>query len=87
MVVFAILVAKLLSPLAIAIGLLSGYMAQKWWHVLVGAAVAAVIDEAVLHAMQQTRNLDLGIVLIGFIAAAIWGFAVYGVRQMRRRPS
>lgn len=87
MVVLAILVAKLLSPLAIVIGLLSGWFARKWWQVLIGAAVAAVVDEAALHAMQQTRVLDLGAVLIGFVAAAIWGFAVFGIRQMRRSPS
>ena len=84
MVLIALLVAKLLSPVLIAMGLLAGWFSTKWWHVVAGAVVAAILDEAFLHSMQMTRVFDPGVILIGFLAAAIWGFVVFAIRRRRR---
>ena len=83
MVLIAMLAAKLMSPVLIVMGLLAGWFSTKWWHVIVGAVVAAILDEAFLHSMQMTRNLDVGVILLAFLAAAIWEFVVFAIRRRR----
>ena len=84
MVLIAILAAKLMSPVLIVMGLLAGWFSTKWWHVMAGAVVAAILDEAFLHSMQTVRSVDPGVILIAFLAAAIWGFVVFAIRRRRR---
>jgi hypothetical protein len=82
--IIAIFVAKLFSPVLIVLGVLVGWFSAKWWHVIAGAVVAAIADEALLHSMLATRRVDPGVIFIGFLAAAIWGFAIFAIKQLRR---
>ena len=82
-----VLTGKLLSPDIIILSIIAGTLARTWWHVLIGAAIAATANEFLLSSMQFTRRFDLAIFLFGVVAATAWGYLALYVKRWRKRAS
>jgi hypothetical protein len=62
----AVLIAKLLDPIAGILGLFAGWFCRMWWQTLGAAIIIAGLVEAFLHQTQWTRHFDLTV----FVAAS-----------------
>lgn len=58
MYLLAVFIAKLLDPILILLSLVADGFSQKWWQVIVGASVVAVIGELFLFSIQVGRTFD-----------------------------
>jgi len=82
----AILIAKLLDPIAAVLGLIAGWFCRTWWQTLGAATVTAGLVEAFLHQTQWTRHFDLTVFITSVVAAAVWvGLGRLNARWWRRR--
>lgn len=82
MVFFAILTAKLLSPLLALSAIAIAAISRRWTDAVIYALIPAMAQEALLQSLQATRKLDPVIFLIGYAAAIIWALAAFGVKRM-----
>ena len=82
-----IFLAKLLDPIALIGGLISGTVCRVWWHFVLAGLVIAGIVEILLSVSQLTRTFNPVIFLIGWIAAIAWvaiGFLLRRAWRQRR---
>lgn len=82
-----ILVIKALDPIGLVIAAIGGFFMRVWWHVLLVAAVEAIIVQLILMSTQITRAFSQGLV-ISFAAALLNVSIVFGiVKYWRHRKS
>jgi hypothetical protein len=79
MYLLAVLIAKLLDPIVILLALVAGGLSQKWWQVIVGASVVAVIGELFLFSIQIGRTFNPVTFFLGIVAAAVWASMAFAI--------
>ncbi len=72
MIVLAIFLAKLLSPIGGVVALAIGCVNGSRWMIGAGAIGGAVVSELILKTAQFTYSFQPAVFLIGVIAFAIW---------------
>jgi hypothetical protein len=80
----AVLIAKLLDPIAIILSVLNGYFSRSMAVLFALSVAIAVVIELLLAATQLTRTFDPVSLLIGFVAALAWSGLVFWIRRKRR---
>ena len=86
MILLAILLAKLLDPVAIVLAILNGYFSRSI-AVLIGLSVAiAVVVELLLATTQIVRTFNPVELIIGFVAALAWSGLVFSIRRKAKQP-
>lgn len=83
--IIAAFLAKLLSLDIVLIAVIAGLLARNWFHVIVGAVVAAIANEMLLTMMQAVRRFDPLTVVIGAVAAAVWVAGAYAIKSRSRK--
>jgi hypothetical protein len=79
----AVLIAKLLDPFAIILGILNGYLSRSIVVVIVLSVAIAVVVELLLAATQATRTITPVMLITGFLAAFAWSGLVFWIRRKR----
>ena len=77
----AILIAKLLDPVAIILGVLNGYLSRSKVVLIALSVAIAVAVELLLAAMQPARIFSPVELIIGFAAALGWSGLVFSIRR------
>lgn len=85
MAIFAVFVAKFLSPIPIVVAIIGAFWSRAWWHVAITAVVAATIGEVLLSATQVTRSFNPAIFLIGVLAAGVWAALAFWIKRVRMK--
>jgi hypothetical protein len=85
--VVAILIAKLLSPIAAVLGVASGVLLRQRWHLVVAALTIATVEEWLLSSAQITRQFSPSIFLIGAVAASFWVWVGGRIRALSARKA
>lgn len=83
MAFLSVLVPRMLDPFGLAVAVIGGFFMRSWLHVLLAAAVEAVIVEFLLTYGQSSRRFGPGI-LPGYLAALFQCSLVYRVMKFRR---
>lgn len=73
----------MLDPFGFAIALIGGFFMRSWLHVLLVAAVEAVVLEFLLTYGQVSRRFGEGL-FPGYLAALFHSSLVYKVAKFRR---
>jgi hypothetical protein len=79
----ALLIAKLLDPVIIALAIFMGMVCRERWHIVMAALGIATIQETLLSTMQMTRAFNPASFLVGVFAAAAWVALVFFIRRRR----
>ncbi len=76
---------KLLDIPAAAIGLVGGWYARRWLHVVITAFIGGSAGEIILYVMEDTRKFNLTIWLVGVAACFAWATGIYWIKSLRGR--
>src|SRR5947208_2307721 len=83
----AILLAKLLDPVAIILGILNGYFCRSIALLIALSVAIAVVVELLLRATQLTRTFNPVELIIGFAVALAWSGLVFSIRRNAKKPT
>jgi hypothetical protein len=83
----AVLIAKLMDPIAIVLGFAAGWFGRVWWHFAITAVASAVIVEVVLYNTQLTHQFNPVFFVIGIFAAGIWVSIAFYIKKRRARSN
>lgn len=75
---------KLLSPIVFIPALAVGFFARRWWHVIVGTFVLAIIMQ-VIAANGPRLAPDLSEFVVSYLATLSWGALAYFFQDLRRK--
>lgn len=81
MVFVGMLLGNLLDPIIAVIAGATGYFSRAYSSAAIGAGAAAILHEAALFSLQQTRQFSFGPILIALLASAAWLAIGYGIRR------
>jgi len=88
-VVAAFFLAKLLDPPIFLIAILGTagtfFWGRTWPTIIISCALAAVVQEWLLHTHPYTRTLRPVMLLLAFAAALVWAFVTLGVLRLLTR--
>ena len=76
---------KLLDIPSAIIGLIGGWYAKGWFHVVITAFVGGSAGEIVLYVLQDTREFNVIVWLVGVTACFAWATFAYWIRSVRSR--
>ena len=76
---------KLLDIPAASIGLLGGWFARSWYHLVIVAFIGGSVGEMILYVVKDTREFNPVIWLVGVAACFAWACAAFWVRSLRDR--
>jgi len=77
--------AKLLDMPAAGIGLLGGWYARNWLHLVIVAFIGGSAGEVILYLREDARAFDPVIWLVGVAACFAWAIVAYLIRAWLSR--
>jgi len=76
---------KLLDIPGATIGLVGGWYARSWLHVVITAFIGGSAGEVILYLLRATYQFNPIIWSVGVAACFAWAASAYWVRSIRRR--
>ena len=78
---------KLLDIPGVMIGLTGGWFARNWFHLVITAFIGGSAGEVVLYLIEDTREFNPVIWLVGVAACLAWAAVAYWIRSLRNRSN
>ena len=78
---------KLLDIPAAALGLLGGWYAKNWLHLVIVAFIGGSAGEVILYLQEDARAFDVVIWLVGVAACFAWAVVAFWIRSWLSRSN
>ncbi len=78
---------KLLDIPGAIIGLVGGWYARSWLHVVIIAFIGGSAGEVILYVFQDPRKFNLVIWLVGVAACFAWAAMAFWIRSIYGRSN